>query len=202
MELRSHALILKNARWFIVLMTILVGIAAALFAIFRPVSYQAVSSFELFFVNRPASAQQYQYGGYYEQKAGETYTQNLMSLMQNPAVVEEVYKTAQVPYTIESVTSFTGRFRAKQLSSQMFSVTFSDYSEDSARHLAQALSDVIIAHSEGTGSINNERIFYVNALEPVVVQHNMNIPLVTGLGILAGLIASIILVYLREYFRV
>ncbi|OGY85598.1 MAG: hypothetical protein A2233_03185 [Candidatus Kerfeldbacteria bacterium RIFOXYA2_FULL_38_24] len=200
MELRTHAHLIKNAQWFILLFTLLAGVAALLFAVFKPVSYNAAASFEVELVNRPAVTD-YQYGAYYDLKAAELYTQHLMSLLMTPAVVKEIYQQAGVSYTIESFSVFTNRFHTKQYSAQNFIVNFSDHNADSANRLAKALGEVVVKHSEDTGSINQERVFYVKVLDPVVAENQINLWLLTVLGLVGGFLTSLILVYLREYFR-
>lgn len=200
MELRTHAHILRNTRWFIILVTILVGVVGLIFSIVRPVSYKAVASFEVNFVNRP-NVEEYQYGAYYELKAAEIYTQHLMSLFVTPAVVAEVYEAADMGYEIDSIPRFTSRFQAKQYSAQNFAVIFKDYNQDVAMSLAQAIGTVVSEHAGTSGSINDKAVFSVTALKPVVAVAEMEIWMVTVVGALAGLILSLILVYLREYFR-
>lgn len=202
MQLRTHATIIKNARWFIVLFTVAVGVAAALFSVLRPPSYKAVASFEVQFSNtHPVAEEVYEYGAYYDLKAAEIYTQHLMSLMQTPAVVEQVYQAAGQSYEITSLSQFTNRFRAKQYSAQNFSVELSDYNEDVARGLAQAIGEVITENTTESGLVNDRQQFTVVALPPVVALSEFPLWLVTIVGTIAGLITSVILVYLREYFR-
>ncbi len=199
MELRTHAHILRNARWFIILMTIVVGVAAMIFTIVRPVPYKAVASFEVNFINRPA-AEALQYGAYYDLKAAEIYTQHLMSLFLTPAVVAEVYETAGMGYEIDSIAQFTHRFQTKQYSAQHFAVIFKDYNKGTAENLAKAIGTVVEKHTKTSGSINDQEVFSVTAFTPVVAEAELEIWLVTIVGALAGCIVSVLLVYLREYF--
>lgn len=202
MELRSHAKIIKEARWFIATVTVLVGVAALLFAVLRPQTYTAVVSFEVSFVNRPAvDGIEYQYGSYYDLKGAEIFTQHLMSLMRTPAVVAEVYETAGHDYQIGNISQFTNRFKTSQYSAQNFVVQFTDQNEFAAKGLGEAVATVIQNHAPAAGSINGEPIFEVRADEPVVAVSEHAIWFVTIVGVLAGLLMSLVLVYLREYFR-
>lgn len=200
MELRTHVQILKQARWFIVLFTLLCGVAALLFVVFRPVQYKAVVSFDVQFVNRPQT-QDYQYGTYYDLKAAEIYTQNLMSWFMTPAVVEEIYTTAGVPYTIDSIDQFTNRFQTKQYSPQNFAVVFTDYDQNTAQKLSEAIARIIEERSGGAVQINDKAVFAVHALPPVIAQDHINVGLAVAVGIIAGFIMSVVLIYIREYFR-
>jgi len=200
MEIHTHISILKRAKWFIILFTLAVGISAFVFAIYRPVSYEAVVSFDVVLVNRPVTTD-YQYGAYYDLKAAEIYTQHLMSWMLTPAVVEQVYQEAGVGYEIDSIPAFTNRFKTHQYSAQNFDVSFHDYSKDTAQKLAKAVAVVISQRSDITGSVNDQPVFTVHPLDPVVAEDMLDPWFITLIGFLSGALVSVVLVYLREYIR-
>lgn len=200
MDLKKHAHILRQAKWFILLMTVVTGVAALTFSLVRPETYKTVVSFEVELVNRPVTPD-YQYGAYYDLKASELYVQHLMSLFVTPAAVEQVYQSAGFGYTIDSLSRFTNRFSTKQFSSQNFSVQFTDYHRDSAEKLAAAVTDVVVKNAAVSGKVNDQQLFTVNAYPAVIAPSEVNPTVVTIVGVLAGLLGSIILVYIREYFR-
>lgn len=199
MELRSHARILKQSQWFILIVTVLVGVVALLFAIYRPVSYKAVINFDIALVNRPATPD-YQYGGYYDLKSAEIYGQHLLSWFKSPSVVADVYETAGVGYQIDNIARFTNRFQTKQYSAQNIAVIFNDRSQEQAVKLATAVASVVETRA-AADSQSEQNIFSVTALDPVVAESEFDLWLVTAVGLIAGLLLSVILVYLREYFR-
>lgn len=200
MQLQQQSRILRDARWWIVLVTLLAGVAALTFAMIRPVVYNTVVSFEIVPVNRPVSTD-YQYGAYYELKASELYVQHLMSLFLSPAIVEEVYTTAGIGYRIDSMSRFTNRFATKQYSAQQFVVQFGDQSREAAERLGTALTTVVQQHAAISGAINQQQIFSVLPQAPVIAAERTHPAIATLIGILAGLLLSIVLVYIREYFR-
>jgi capsular polysaccharide biosynthesis protein len=200
MELRTHVNILKRAKWFIILFTLAVGVSAFVYAIYRPVSYAAVVSFDVQLTNRPETTD-YQYGAYYDLKAAEVYTQHLMSWLLTPAVVEEIYQAADISYTIDSIPRFTNRFKTHQYSAQNFDVEFHDYNRETAEKLADAVATVISTRSDVTGSMHDEPIFTAHPLNPVVAADELNPWFMTVIGLIAGLMSSLVLVYLREYIR-
>lgn len=201
MELRSHAKILKEAKWFIATITVLVGVAALLFAVLRPDSYTSVVSFEVNFVNRPVNQIDYQYGSYYDLKGAEIFTQHLMSLFKQPAVVAAVYEAAGHSYEIDNIGRFTNRFKTSQYSAQSFAVQFTDRNEFNAKGLGEAIVDVVEGRGAAAGTVNGESVFEVIGAEPVVAQTEQTVWFVTLIGTLAGFLLSLVLVYLREYFR-
>lgn len=200
MELRTHVHILKNAKWFIILFTLLVGVIALLFAVNQPVLYKAVVSFDVNVTDQPDTTE-YQYGSYYDLKAAEIYTQNLMSWLKTPAVVAEIYTAAGSGYRIDSIDRFTNRFQAKQYGAQNFAVIFTDRNEAQAKKLADAVAQVIVERSKTSAVVNDQAPFDVQSLTPVVAKNTFNPWGVTAVGAIAGVLLSVVLVYLREYFR-
>ncbi len=208
MELRSHAKLIKKNGWFIAVFTVLVGIMALVFALVRPVQYKAVVSFDVDFVNRPET-QDYQYGGFYDLKGAELYTQDLMSWFKTPAFVVDIYETAGFEPYVDNVARFTNRFQTKQYSALNFVVIFTDPSRENALKLSEAIITLVergagkagVEEGKEGGEAREEGLFSVQALDPVVAESRFPVWLVTTVGALAGFILSLILVYLREYFR-
>ncbi|HLD22218.1 MAG TPA: hypothetical protein VJB65_04945 [Patescibacteria group bacterium] len=200
MKLRTHVTILSSAKWFIVLFTILCGISALLFSVFQPTYYKSVVAFDVQLVNRSATPD-YQYGTYYDLKGAEIYTQAVMSWFLTPAVVEEVYQTAGIGYIIKSIEQFTNRFQTKQYSAQHFVVLFKDSNKENAEKLSHAIIEVIEKRAAESITIDEKSPFSVHALQPVIVQSEYPVWLTTVVGVIVGFLGSIILVYIREYFR-
>lgn len=200
MEIRSHRVILKNSSWFIFLITILVGLAAFMFAMFKPSVYEAVVSFNVEFVNRPATTD-YQFGAYYDLKAAEAYTQHLMSWFMTPAIVQDVYQKAGVGYRLDSLARFTHQFRTKQYSSQNFAVIFKGGQREAVEKLAVSVSEIVSKRAPRAVQLQDQPVFDVEALEPMVVESRLNVWLAAGVGAAAGFLLSLILVYWREYWK-
>lgn len=200
MELKDHWKIVQHHKWFVIGFTIFVGAAAFFFSLYRPDVYRVNVSFDVFAVNQP-SATDYQYGAYYDLKAAEVFSQNVMSWMMTPAVVVDIYEAADVGYTIEQLDKFTNRFKTKQLGAQNFVVTYSDTSRTNAEKLARGLEEVVEKKSldiltKGEG----QPVFQVVGNTPVIVQSDFGPFTTTVVGLIVGLVLAIILVYLHKYF--
>lgn len=200
MELKSHAEILKKNGWFILVFSVLVAIAALVMALTRPVQYKSVISFDVDFVNRGEVAE-YEYGAYYDLKGAELYTQDLMSWFKTPAFVEDIYQTAEVGYEIDNIARFTNRFKARQYSALNFAVEFSDSYEPNAKKLSNAIAALVVERASTASTVDGQAVFTVSALDPVIAAVEYDPWFVTFIGLIAGGILSLILVYLREYFR-
>ena len=201
MELREHFKVIKKARWFILIFTLCVGMAAFFFAFYQIPKYKVSIGFDLNMRNRPLT-QDYQYGSYYDLKGAEIFSQHVISWFLTPSVVAEIYKTADIPYEIDSFSGFTGRFKAKAYSAQNVVVTFSDVYEPNAEKLADAIVKVVNKKAADAAlDVDNRPQWEAAAADPIIVQTKNPVWLVTLLGLIAGFVVSLVLVYLRNYLK-
>lgn len=201
MELKEHLKIYKNYKWFILVFAVAVAVAAFVFVMRKPDTYTIAESFQVQLTNRPATSD-YQYGAYYDLKGAEMFTQHAMSWLMTPAFIQEVYAEAGLGTDVEELSSYTSRFKAKQYSSQNFYVSFTDYSAEQGRKIGEALGRVMEKESLTVDTnLAGASYFEIQASDPVVVKNVINPWLIGLVGMLAGLVLSITLVYLREYFR-
>lgn len=200
MELRDHWQVVIQHKWFVLGFAVCVGVSAFFFSIYRPDLYSVNVSFDVIAVNRPTTPD-YQYGSYYDLKAAEVYTQNVMSWLITPAVVVDIYRTADVGYDVDNIDQFTNRFRGKQLAAQNFVVSFSDTSEPHGKKIAEAMVQVLEQRGEeAVVNQDGESLFKVRGAEPVIAQSNLGRLTTTVVGLIVGLVLAVILVYVHRYF--
>lgn len=201
MEIKQHLAYLRRSLVFIIVFAAVVGALTGLVAQKRPASYNAVLTYELALVNR-STTPDYQYGSYYDLKGAELMTQHAMSLLRSPAVIEEIYQAADLPVNIDNLDRFTSQFRTDQDSSQHFTVKYGRYTEAEAEALADGMTavlsaDIAQAQTDSTGISQFELI----AHEPVIVYNEVNVWLLTALGVVAGWLAAVVMVYLKRYLQ-
>lgn len=201
MEMKHDLQYLKKFAWAIALFGIATGVIAFIVASQRQPMYQAVMTYELNLVNRPAT-KEYQYGSYYDLKGSELVVQHLMSLLRSPSVISEIYQTAQVGYSINNLAQFTNQFRTDQGSAQEFTVTFSRYQKLEAEALATAMTKVLTSRTASAqqDTVGNN-LFYLRANEPVIVYQQLNPWLAGSVGLVTGWLLTIVLVYLKRYLQ-
>lgn len=200
MELRDHWKVVIHHKWFVLGFALFVGASAFFFSLYRPEVYKVTVSFDVFAVNKTAT-DEYQYGSYYDLKAAEVFTQNVMSWMMTPSVIIDIYRAADVGYTIDNIDKFTNRFHSKQLGAQNFTVSYTDSSRTNAEKLADGMMQVVSNRSETIlTNESGEAIFTVQGNEPVIVKSNFGSTTTTAVGLIVGFVLAIILVYLHKYF--
>lgn len=201
MEIKNHLVYLKRSLPFILIFAVVVAVVTYIIASRRPASYQVVQSYEVTLVNRTATPD-YQYGSYYDLKGAELFTQHVMSMLRNPALIGEIYAGAGTGYVLDNLNRFTSQFRTEQDSSQQFTVHFSRYNEAEAEALAQAMSivlerEVAAAQTDQGG----KSMFGLVAYTPVIVYAEVNALLLASLGLVSGVLCAIVLVYLNRYLH-
>ena len=201
MTLAESWKVIKKARWFILIFTLCVALGAYLFISMQPPKYKVSISFDLIMKDAP-QAGEYQYGSYYDLKGGEIYGQNVTSWFLTPSFVAEIYKNAGIDYEVDSFSAFTSRFKAKSFSAQNIIITFSDVYEPNAEKLANSIIELTEKKaSEAIIDSEGRPVWIAQASDPVIVLTKNSVWLVIVLGTIAGIIVSIILVFLRYYLK-
>lgn len=201
MQIKDHISVLRRSLWFIIIFGLVVGAVTYGIVSRRPAMYQAVQTYDLRLVNRAVTSD-YQYGSYYDLKGAELFTQHAMSLLRSPAIIAEIYTTAGLSYEIDNISRFTSQFRTDQNSSQQFTVTFSRYQGSEAKVLAEAMTTVLAREVElASSDTDNHSLFVLGSFAPVIVYQPMNVTLVTLVGVVAGWLLALLLVYTRRYLQ-
>lgn len=201
MQMKDHITMLRQSIWFIGLFGLVVGAITYGLASQRAATYKAVQTYDIRLVNRSVTPD-YQYGSYYDLKGAELFTQHVMSMLRSPAVIEEIYTTAGIGYTIDHLSRFTSQFRTDQDSSQQLTVTFSRYQAAEAEALAQAMTTVLgrevsLAQVDTAG----HSLFELGSRPAVVVYQATPVALMTIVAVVAGWLLALVLVYTRRYLQ-
>lgn len=201
MELRDHLNIIKKAQWFIIVFALCAALAAFAFTYFQPEKYKVSIGFDINMVNRPAGTD-YQYGSYYDLKGAEIFSQHIISWFLTPSFVAEIYEKAEIPFEIDSFSGFTNRFKAKQYSAQNVVVTYTDVYEPNAEKLAAAIVEVVQEKTKAAETdVDGKNQWEAVNAEPIIVLTENPYWFTALLGLVAGLVIAVLLVYLKYYLK-
>ena len=201
MELREHLKIIKKAQWFIIIFALCAAMAAFLFTYLQPEKYKVSIGFDINMVNRPIDAD-YQYGSYYDLKGAEIFSQNVISWFLTPPFVAEIYQKSDIPFEIDSFSGFTNRFKAKQYSAQNVVVTYSDVYEPNAKKLADGIIEVVKEKTKAAEiDVEGRNQWEAVNAEPIIVLTKNPYWLTALLGLIAGFVVGVLLVYLKYYIK-
>jgi hypothetical protein len=154
--------------WRFTVLTALVGaFAAGLVAMNLPPVTRVSLSFTI--NQRQQETPDYSYDGYYALRAAELFADTVISWFSTPAPVSDMYRAAGITLAEGEAVEAAGRFRAKKLSAQVVTVTYSE--KDRARAEALAKAGVAVA-GERTAELNKNAqgrsLFDLIAAEPVI----------------------------------
>jgi len=201
MELKDYLKFIKKYFWLVVILTLLSGLTAFLLSYLKPVSYEASISFAVNRINREDTSD-YQFDGYYAIQASDLVSQTVVSWFSTPSVVLEIYRKAGITPKYDSLEEFATFFNTKKYSAQNIGVKFREKSEKAAKSIAEATIDVISSKvKELNKNADTSSLFEASASMPVIVKTKVNYWLNTLIGLLAGFIFGIFLVYLIGYFK-
>lgn len=191
-----------SGRWKLVVGTaVIVAMLAVAFVQVLPVKYDASMDLSILRVNREETAD-YQYDGYYAIQASDLFSETIISWLQTPSVVGKIYDESGVTQSTTGVSLFTGKFRAKKLSSQNISVRFSANTEDEAKKLAEALGSVVNQKAESSLQTSKSKpLFEIRPSDPVVGIRQYD-PLITfAAGFATGLLLGVLWVLGARYMK-
>lgn len=202
MEFRDSVNLFVRRKNLAIGLVVLVIAAAYLWAYLQPVRYTASMSLSVNTINQQQTTD-YQFDGYYALQAADLFSQTVVSWLQTPSVLVEVYERAGVTTPVQPIRSLTGRFKTKKYSSQNMVVAFAAPSEEEAKRLATAVTEVVTGRSQKVNrTTDNQALFELEASPPVIVRAEPDDLLLGGVSLFVGIVLALFLVPLVEYLAV
>jgi capsular polysaccharide biosynthesis protein len=199
MEFRDAKRIFLKHKTLTIGLIMVVMVGAYLWQYLQPVQYVTSMSFA---VNRVSKQQttEYQYDGYYAIQAADLFSQTLVSWLQTPSVLVEIYSKAGIQTNDSSFRSLTSRFKTKKYSSQNVVVTYSASSEEQATKLGSALSDVVQQKTESANTTpDSQSLFQIAASKPVIIRSTPDPILIGAASFVVGVALALFLVPFAAY---
>lgn len=200
MKMKNYLQIIVSHKKLILLVAVLCAIFSFIFVKVYPTTYTASTLLSIYRVNKEAT-EDFQYDNYYAIKAAEFVGNTVVSLLQSPEAILEIYKKAKLDRDID-IFREVKKFRPKQLSSHLVKIKITNQSREKAEKLAKATAVVIndeVKKLEVDSKAQNS--FEIKASKPIISTNRYNPYLVTVLGLICGLFLGIGLAFLFEYFR-
>lgn len=197
----QFASLLKRPGPFLMIVTLVAGLAALLFAVRQPVKYETSISFAANRINQ-GPTNTYEYDGYYAIQAADLFSQTVVSWFSTPSVLKEVYERAGVETQQRTLNDLTGRFSTKKYAAQNIVVTFGEASEARAKEIAQAVIETMQARAAALNQASDKKaLFELVGTKPLIVPTKQNVLLTTLAGLLAGFLVALSVVSLVAYLR-
>ena len=184
----------------IIAIALIVGILAVLIAEFLPAKYDASVALNVIRVNREETSD-YQYDGFYAIQASNLFAETIVSWLETPAVVKDIYEQSGKKGAISGLSSLCGAFKTKKLSSQNITVKFSSKTEEEAKMLASSLVSVVEKKSQmSLETAKKEAVFEVKSADPVIIKRAYGAAITFFAGLITGLVFGILWATGKNYF--
>jgi len=192
--------ILKYLKWGLIL-AVSGAIIGGLVASLKPVTYESSLSFTVNQINKQETTS-YQYDGYYAIQASDLFSDTIVSWFQTPSFLLEVYNEAGIDPQIDTISSFTARFKMKKYSSQNLVLTFNAPTKDNAEKLSQSIIDHVEKQAgELNKNADQKALFQVIGSQPVIVKNQTTLLMGALYGFVAGIAIGIFVISLFSAFR-
>lgn len=192
--------IISKDKIIIIAIALIVGILSVLIANLLPAKYDASVALSVIRVNREETSD-YQYDGFYAIQASNLFAETIVSWLETPAVVREIYEQSGKKDAVASLSDFAGAFKAKKLSSQNITVKFSSKTEEEAKTLASSLVSVVEKKSQTSlETSKKESVFEIKSADPVIVKRAYDAAITFFAGLITGLALGILWAMGKNYF--
>ncbi len=184
----------------IIAIAMIVGILSVLITKFLPAKYDASVALNVIRVNREETGD-YQYDGFYAIQASNLFAETIVSWLETPAVVKEIYEQSGRKDAVLSLSDFAGAFKAKKLSSQNITVKFSSKTEEEAKTIASSLISVVEKKSQvSLETSEKEAVFEIKSADPVIIKRNYDAGITFFAGLITGMALGILWAAGKNYF--
>lgn len=201
MNLKNYLEVIKKRKFFIIFFGIVCGIFGLIFSLVTPKSYDALILLSIHRVNREKTAD-FQYDNYYAIQAAEYVGNTVVSWLEMPEIILEIYEKAGQINQLGNVYAAARKIRPKQISSHLVRVKLNDKDKEKVSSLSRALVDVIrdrISKIEVTPE--GQSSFSIDSAEPVITERTYDPFLVTLVGFIGGGLLGIGFSFCLEYLK-
>ena len=203
MELREFLQPFRK-NWKLIVLTVLVlGVGAYVVSLRLPFKYRATVTL---YMQAPKALERteenyFTYDGYYAYKAAQEYTDTVLGFFESPDIL---YRAGELIWG-ETDTAQQKRLQkavyAEKIAPQLVKLTVTLDNADEASQLAEALTQAIREKSAILSTAETSGVEISTLIEnPIVETVKPMIWLNTVVASLAGMLASVVIVWLREYF--
>ncbi|PIP27637.1 MAG: hypothetical protein COX30_00775 [Candidatus Moranbacteria bacterium CG23_combo_of_CG06-09_8_20_14_all_39_10] len=201
MELKEYFKILKENAKLFVFAVVLIVVGSFIYFALKPISYGVSLALN---ITRSGVQQttDYRYDDFYRLQADEKFSETVVQWLKNPRTAMDIYAKAGIDSDKMSLRQLAKIFVVEKLSAQIVSVSFSATSENSAKKIAEAVSEVVAINTESMNKNQNEDTWFaVVAQNPVIVRDKIS-PFIIFLASLAvGIFVGFWLVMLKHYLK-
>lgn len=204
MELRDYLQIINRSKGLIALITLLITAAVIGWSVAQPVKYESSATIV---VNKPNPVSQrdvafYQYDKYYSIQAASLYADTLAAWLSSPGTAKEIYEKAGLPVPDVNLKKLSRIFKPRRLPPVSLSIAVKDQDRTKAEKLVNASIAILDERTQEQNKGDNaDHHFNLIGGATVTAPARPDLAVNTIIGLIGGLLLSLIIVFLRHYLK-
>ncbi|MCL5794986.1 MAG: Wzz/FepE/Etk N-terminal domain-containing protein [Patescibacteria group bacterium] len=201
MEFRDYLAILGKRIWFFIIVVILITLGTYIFTTIQPKTYDASA-----FVNimmRPSSDQQvyYNYDNYYTLQSGSFFADRVVVWLQDPSSIMEIYNKAQVTLPTIKLNKTSKIINGQKRNPASIYVLVNNQDKNVAESLVNSTVDFIKNKTADLNQKGSIKGIDLDISSTVVAERKVSVWFNTGIGLIAGIVVGLALVFFAEYLQ-
>ena len=178
------------------------GALAGLVIYLLPQKYAAVGSFYIRRAVYPSSATYFNYDGYYGQQTAISFTNTVVSLLTSADVESQALRKLGITPTGDSLRRVNRLIGATKSGPQVVSLTTKGKTPEDARKLWLAVSKSLLETTTIINADGDQSLGVTPVSDgPVIKEPFQPLYLYLPIGFLSGLLAGLLFIYAKEYFK-
>jgi len=198
MELRDYVKIIGKRFWLLLLTIIIFTVGSYVFTVSTPQSFDGSVSIYISKKTDVNDAKDYQYDQYYAIQASSLYADSIVTWLQDPSNVVDIYSQANIDLPTKAVSKLSKTIKATKKQPATITITMSAPNETTVRNLLN--TTVNFLNVKATAANNDYNDFNVSYSNPTILVHQNSILLNSVIGFLIGSVLGLLLVFSVEYF--
>lgn len=203
MELKEYLRIIGKRIWILVVCVIIITLASFLFTRSQPIVYYgSLSGYILVtdsIATSPTKDDYFKYDNYYALQASTLFADTIVSWIQDPVNVSEIYQQAQVDLPTDELKKYARLFSVRKGDPATIYVTLNSKNKNDVETLLSSTKSFLQTKTQSwldKGLIKNVAIDFN---EPIVVAQNPQVGLNSLIGVIAGIIVGLALIFFTDY---
>ncbi|MCX6809370.1 MAG: Wzz/FepE/Etk N-terminal domain-containing protein [Candidatus Berkelbacteria bacterium] len=205
MDIKDYINMLKKNAVFILIITAVFALIAAMFTSSKPFSYQASTAIEIsrFQSQKQSDVAYFQFDNFYAAEVAAAVSDNMIGFLSTASTVEQIYQRAgyEVPTSDLKGLGKTFTVKKKISTSAVIDVSYADKDQAKAGALIKTAADVIKTKVEQYNKNDSSAFFVANSDSPVIVKAPKPIAINAIIAGFIGLVLSWGIASIREALK-
>lgn len=201
MELKDYLSIIARRFWLLVACVIIVVAGVYVFTVRQPESWDGSLMLNIIKKAETSQTNNYQYDKFYSIQASGMFADTIVSWVSDPDSVLDVYKKANVKAPEISITNLAKILKAKKVLPASVQINYSSSDQDVVEPILKAAGEIVKEKTLTLQQLDSTNNFEITDNDPVVLKHPNSLTTNIIIGLVAGILLGLMIVFAAEYFK-